>query len=192
MGTRRARVALVVRDERLVGRGEDEGRDWLRVGVGARIGMGRCLGASAEPALERVTGAVGEEGGHARCGEARGRLGGVVAVFVGGVAVDALPLGLAPADAPGRVSGGGREGDDMADVAGRGTERPLEDGHAAHGAPDGDRDAGHAEVVEDVFVQSGVMSVECTSRGGVDGRTVRHRGWTSAGTRGRMDDRCLG
>lgn len=91
-------MAFIVRDEGLVGFREWERRQrfCVRVGVG-----GWCeLGTSSEPALERVTRAVGEEGGHARCGEAGGWLGDVVAVFVGGVAVDTLTLCFAPADAP--------------------------------------------------------------------------------------------
>ena len=75
------------------------------MGVRARS---RChLRTSSEPALKGVAGAVGEQGGHARGGESRGWLGDVVAVIVSGIAVDALALGFAPADAPCRVSGRG-------------------------------------------------------------------------------------
>ena len=99
------------------------------------------LRSSSEPTLKRVARAVGEERRHARCREARGGLGDVVAVFVAGVAVDALALGFAPGDAPGRMSRRGGKGDDVPDVPGWTAERPFEHCHAAHGAADGDGDA---------------------------------------------------
>lgn len=119
-------------------------------------------GVAAEARLEGVAGAVGEEGGHAGGAEAGGGgVGeGVVAVVVFGVCVDALPLCFAPADAPGAVAAGGRDGDDAADVVGA-EVGPFEDEHAAHGTADDGGDLLDAEVVEEELVEAG----EVVSRG---------------------------
>ena len=112
------------------------------------------MGFTAESAFEGVTGAVCEQGGHTRCGEARGGLGVVVAVLVGRVGVDALALCLTPTDAPRRVACSGSNGYDAADKARRSAERPFEDGHAAHGTANNDCDGLYAEMVEDEFVRA--------------------------------------
>ena len=66
-----------------------------------------------------------------------------------------------------------------------------EDGHAAYEAPNGDGDAGYAEVVEKVSVQPGILSVY-ERHGGEDRCTVRYCGWTSAGTWGRTGNPVAG
>jgi hypothetical protein len=151
------------------------------------------LGFSAEPALERVSRAVGQEGAHP-CGcESRGGLSFVEAVLVAWVAVDALALGFAPGDAPCGVAGGGGEGDDVADVAWGRAEGPFEDGHAAHGAADGDGDGADGEVVEDEFVEAlkGCRYSEERERWGIPdviadggGGKVRSVGFVSVGVGG--------
>lgn len=78
----------------------------------------------------------------------------VEAVLVAWVAVDALALGFAPGDTPCRMTGGGGDWDDVVDVFWGRAEGPFEDGHAAHGATNGDGDGADAEVVEYEFVEA--------------------------------------
>lgn len=112
------------------------------------------LGLPAEPGLERVPAPVREQGGHPRRRETK--LGLLVvlveAILVRRVRVDRLSLGLPPRDAPRRVAGRGSEREDVAHVARRSVERPLERRHPTHRATDHGGDRGDAERVEDELV----------------------------------------
>jgi len=121
--------------------------------------LGQVGGVAAEAALERITAAVRQEGRHAGSAQACGGrvVECVVAVVVLGVAVDALALGLAPADAPGAVAGRRGNGDDALDVVAAEVGK-FQHQHAAHGAADDGGDLAHAEVVQDELEDVDIVS----------------------------------
>jgi hypothetical protein len=137
-------VAVVVDGPVLVG---GRGGMWDRVDA---LLLGQVGRVASKAGLERIATAVGQEGRHACSAQAGGRrvLEGVVAVVVLGVAVDALALRLAPADAPGAVACGRGDGGNGAHVVAAEVGK-LQHEHAAHGAANDCRDLLDAEVVQD-------------------------------------------
>ena len=144
--TRRAGVLVaVVVDGPVFVRGSRRARhrvDALLLGEVGRV--------AAEARFKRVATAVRQQRRHARGPEARRRRVSerVVAVVVLGVAVDALALRLAPADAPRTVARRRGDGDDVADIV-LAEVRKLEHEHAAHRPAHHGGDLLDAEVVED-------------------------------------------
>ena len=158
VGARRAGVlvAVVVNGPVLVG-GCGGARDRVDALLLRQVGR-----VAAKAGLERIAAAVGQEGRHARGAQTGGRrvLEGVVAVVVLGVAVDALALRLAPADAPGAVACGRGDGGDGAHVVAAEVGK-LQHEHAAHGAAHDGRDLLDAQVIEDEPEKVDVVADRC-------------------------------
>ena len=111
------------------------------------------LGGASEPAFERVSRAIGEQCRHARGGESRHRLLGIIPICIFGIAVDALSLSLPPADAPRRMTRRRGDREDVTDVSLRCAQRPFQHCHAAHRATDRDRDRRYSEVIKHELMQ---------------------------------------
>ena len=136
-------VAVVV-DGPVLARGRGGTRDRVDALLLGQIGR-----VAPKAGLEGIATAVGQEGRHACSAQAGGRrvLEGVVAVVVLGVAVDALALRLAPADAPGAVACRRGDGGNGAHVVAAEVGK-LQHEHAAHGAANDCGDLLDTEMVE--------------------------------------------
>ena len=119
------------------------------------LSLGGVWYVPAEPRLERVPTAVSEESRHASCTQSssRGVIEWIISILVLGIAVDALSLGLSPADAPcGMARRGGNRYNRSHVVFAK--EGILQREHTTHRPTNHSGNLLDAYIVQDEFVDS--------------------------------------
>ena len=113
----------------------------------------------SESRFEGIPAPVGQECRHTRRSKARHWrvVEGVIPVIIFGIGIDALALGLAPADTPCAMLAGCRDGNNGPNII-LAKVCPFQSKHATHRTADDDGYLAYSQVVQNQFVQATPLS----------------------------------